>query len=39
MDIQSNGRIEIVLSNGHSVNIEGEFDGDALARLLKELVS
>ncbi len=39
MDIQSNGRIEIVLSNGHSVNIEGEFDGDALARLLKGLVS
>jgi hypothetical protein len=31
--------IEIALSCGHRLTIEGEFDGDALARLLKGLVS
>ncbi len=32
-------RIEIQLANGHRLTIEGGFDGDALARLLKGLVS
>ncbi|MCP4316497.1 MAG: transposase [Hyphomicrobiales bacterium] len=32
-------RIEIALSNGHRLTIEGGFDGEALARLLKGLVS
>lgn len=32
-------RIKIVLVNGHRVKIEGGFDGDALARLLKGLAS
>jgi len=32
------GRIEIALSNGHRLTVEGDFDGDALARLLKGLV-
>ncbi len=35
----SHGRVEIALSNGHRVTTEGEFDGDALALLLKGLVS
>ncbi len=35
----SHGRVEIALSNGHRVTIEGDFDGGALARLLKGLVS
>jgi transposase len=33
------GRIEIELSSGHRVIAEGSFDGDALARLLKGLLS
>jgi len=33
------GRIEIELVNGHRLKVEGHFDGDALARLLKGLVS
>jgi transposase len=33
------GHIEIVLSNGHRLSVEGSFDGDALARLLKGLAS
>lgn len=32
-------RIEVQLANGHRLTIEGGFDGDALARLLKGLVS
>jgi transposase len=32
---QSNGCIEIALSNGHRLTVEGSFEGDALARLLK----
>ncbi len=32
-------RIEIILANGHQLTVEGGFDGDALARLLKGLVS
>jgi len=32
-------RIEISLADGHHVTVEGGFDGDALARLLKGLVS
>ncbi len=32
-------RIQIELVNGHRLTIEGGFDGDALARLLKELAS
>ena len=31
--------IEIATANGHHLTIEGDFDGDALARLLKGLVS
>ncbi len=33
------GRVEIVLAQGHRLTVEGRFDGDALARLLKGLVS
>jgi transposase len=33
------GRIEIVTAGGHRVSVEGFYDGDALARLLKGLVS
>ncbi len=36
---QSGGRMVIELTNGHRLTIEGDFDGDALARLLKGLVS
>lgn len=36
---RSHGRIEIALSSGHRITVEGGFDGDALARLLKGLVS
>ena len=32
-------RIEIVTTDGHRLTVEGDFDGDALARLLKGLVS
>ena len=35
----SHGRVEIALSNGHRLTVEGDFDGGALARLLKGLVS
>lgn len=31
--------IEIVTVDGHRLTVEGDFDGDALARLLKGLVS
>jgi transposase len=37
--IRSGPRIEIVTAHGHRVNVEGDFDADALARLLKGLVS
>ncbi len=37
--IQSHGRIEIALSGGHRLTVEGGFDGAELARLLKGLVS
>jgi len=33
------GRIEIALCGGHRLTVEGGFDGDALARLLKGLMS
>ena len=33
------GRIEIELSSGHRVSVEGGFDADMLARLLKGLLS
>jgi transposase len=33
------GRIKIELAGGHRISAEGGFDGDALARLLKGLVS
>ncbi len=36
---RSHGRVEIELSNGHRLTVEGSFDGDALARLLKGLMS
>ena len=36
---RSHGRVEIALSCGHRLTIEGDFDGVALARLLKGLVS
>jgi len=36
---RSHGRVEIALSNGHRLTVEGGFDGDALSRLLKGLVS
>jgi len=32
-------RIEIILANGHQLTVEGSFDGDALALLVKGLVS
>ncbi len=35
----SHGRIEIALSNGHHLIVEGGFDGTEVARLLKGLVS
>jgi transposase len=37
--VRSGPRIEIVTRDGHRVNVEGDFDGNALARLLKGLVS
>jgi transposase len=37
--VRSGPRIEIVTTDGHRLTIEGDFDGDALARLLKGLVS
>ncbi len=37
--IRSSGRIEIALSGGHRLIVEGGFDGAELARLLKGLVS
>ena len=36
---RSGPRIEIVTVDGHRLTVEGDFDGDALARLLKGLVS
>ena len=36
---QSPSQIEIVLSNGHRVRLSGRFDTDAVARLLRGLVS
>ena len=36
---RSGPRIEIVTVDGHRLTVEGSFDGDALARLLKGLVS
>lgn len=36
---QPGGSITIELVDGHRLTVEGEFDGDALARLLKGLVS
>jgi transposase len=36
---QSNGNIVIELAGGHRLTVEGGFDGDALACLLKGLVS
>jgi transposase len=33
------GSIKIELASGHHLTVEGSFDGDALARLLKGLVS
>jgi hypothetical protein len=32
------GRVEIVLAGGHRLNVQGAFDGDAVARLLAVLV-
>ena len=37
--VRSGPRIEIVTTDGHRLTVEGDFDGDALARLLKALVS
>ncbi len=37
--IRSHGHIEIALSGGHHLIVEGGFDGAELARLLKGLVS
>ena len=37
--VRSGPRIEIVTTDGHRLTVEGDFDGDALARLLKGLVS
>lgn len=34
-----NGRLKIELSGGHRLTVEGDFDGDALACLLKGQVS
>jgi len=36
---RSHGRVEIALSNGHHLIVEGGFDGAEVARLLKGLVS
>ncbi len=36
---RSRGRVEIALSNGHRLIVEGGFDGTEVARLLKGLVS
>jgi len=36
---RSDPRIEITTAEGHRLTVEGDFDGDALARLLKGLVS
>ncbi|MCP4317783.1 MAG: transposase [Hyphomicrobiales bacterium] len=36
---RSHGRVEIALSGGHRLIVEGGFDGAELARLLKGLVS
>jgi transposase len=36
---QTGGSIKIELASGHHLTVEGDFDGDALARLLKGLVS
>ena len=36
---QPGGCIKIKLAEGHRLTVEGDFDGDALARLLKGLVS
>ena len=36
---RSHGHIEIALSGGHRLTVEGGFDGAELARLLKGLVS
>jgi len=36
---RSGPRIDIATAEGHQLTIEGDFDGDALARLLKGLVS
>ena len=36
---RSGPRIEIVTTDGHRLTVEGDFDGDALACLLKGLVS
>ncbi len=36
---QPSGSIKIELASGHHLTVEGGFDGDALARLLKGLVS
>ena len=37
--VHSGQRIEIVMTDGHRVNVEGDFDGTEVARLLKGLVS
>ncbi len=37
--VRSGPHIEIVTTDGHRLTVEGRFDGDALARLLKGLVS
>jgi transposase len=34
----SGGRVEIVLAGGHRLNVQGAFDGEAVARLLAVLV-
>jgi transposase len=36
---RSHGRVEIALSSGHRLIVEGGFDGSEVARLLKGLVS
>ncbi len=35
----SGPRIEIATVDGHRLTVEGDFDGDALARVLKGLIS
>jgi len=37
--LRPNGRIEIELAGGHRVSVEGGFDPDVLARLLRGLLS